>query len=318
MERHTIARLVALNERTRQAWAHPHNRSFYKPASFQGFSVRDGKSREPTPSEADMSTNDHVRDTEPELHLYLDDRPKHLSKGWVFGSDRNACDVYCGEPDKSGKYNIGRQTFSITINKQSQVVLKHFRNTNRTQVQYDNQKAGDRRDFVWIMLPFCKNISVTTANMLKFEVKVVNPSKQRESSKRSRSILLSWFLGDIEDSMPSTPLRSVGSGSTTSDSSLCYVPKTQPFYYVRKDRLLGSGSFGKVYIVVDVSTGVEYAGKTFLGEVDQGEADILAKQNHVSTITFFILCCTCYQVGQLENKRQAMEEICKRTNKLNR
>ena len=289
MERHTIAKLVAMNERTRQAWAHPHNRSFYRPASFQGVSVRDGKSREPTPSETDMDTNDRVHDTEPELHLYLDDRPKDLSKGWVFGSDRTACDVYCGEPDKSRKYNIGRQTFSITINEQSQVVLKHLRDTNRTQVQYGNQKAGDRRSFVWIMLPDCENIFITTANRLKFQVNVVDPSKQTESSKRSRSIFLSWFLSDVEDSMPSTPLRSVGSGSTTSDSGLCCVPNTQPFYYVRKDRPLGSGSFGKVYIVVDVSTGVEYAGKTFFGEVDQGEADILAKQNHVSTITFFIM-----------------------------
>ena len=292
MERHLVARLVALNERTRQAWAHPHNRSYYKPAFFQGVSVRDGKSRESTPSEVDMSTSNHVRDTEPELHLYLDDRPKDPSKGWVFGSDRKACDIYCGEPDKSRNYNIGRQTFSITIDKQSHVILKHLRNTNRTQVQYDNQQAGDRREFVWIMLPFCTNIYVTTANKLEFQVEVVNPSKIKEPTKRSRLILLSRFFADVEKSMLSTPLRSVDSGSTASYSSLSYTPKTQPFYYVRKDRLLGSGSFGKVYIVVDVSTGVEYAGKTFIGEVDQGEVDILANQNHVSIITFFVMYCT--------------------------
>ena len=237
-----------------------------------------------------MSTNNH--DTEPELHLYLDDRPKDLSKGWVFGSDRNACDIYCGEPDRSGNYNIGRQTFSITIDKRSHVVLKHLRNTNRTQVQYDKQKAGDRQEFVWIMLPDCNDIFVTTANKLKFQVEVVDPSELTESSKRSRSTLLSWFLADVEDSMLSTPLRSVDSGSTASYSSLCYKSKTQPFYYVRKDRLLGSGSFGKVYIVVDVSTGVEYAGKTFIGEVDQDEVYILANQNHVSIITLFVMYCT--------------------------
>ena len=284
MERHLVARLVALNERTRQAWAHPHNRSYHRPASFQGSSVYDGKSREPTPSDADMNAYNRVHDTEPEISLYLDDRPKDPSKGWVFGSDRKACDIYCGESDRSGRYNIGRQTLSITMNKQSHVVLKHLKNTNRTQVQYDDQKAGDRRDFVWIMLPYCKKISVTTANMLKFKVKVINPCKLRESSRRSRSILLDWFLGDVQDAIPSTPLRSVGSGSTTSGSSLCCVPKTQPFYYVCKDRPLGSGSFGKVYIVVDVSTGVEYAGKTFPDEFDEREAEILAKQNHVSTI----------------------------------
>ena len=319
MERHTVARLVALNERTRQAWAHPHNRSYYKPASFQGFPVRHGKSREPTPSDAEMSTTNLVHDTEPELHLYLYDRPKDLSKGWMFGSDRTACDIYCGEHDKRGKYNIGRQTFSITINKQSQVVLKHLRNTNRTQVQYDNQKAGDRQDFVWIMLPGCDSISVTTANELKFKIQVVNPSEQTESDKESRSRLLSWFLEDVEYSMPSTSLRSVGSGSTKSDSNFCDIPNTQPFYYVRKDRLLGSGSFGNVYVVVDVSTGIEYAGKTFIGDVDQREADILAKQNHVSKMNPFIIFYLFYQPGQsLRNKGQATEDFCKRTNSLDR
>ena len=304
MERHLVAILVALNERTRQAWAHPHNRSYYRPASFQGFSIRDGKSREPTPSEEDMSTINHVHETEPELHLYLDQRPKDLSKGWVFGSDRNACDIYCGEPDKSRKYNIGRQTFSITINKQSHVVLKHLRNTNWTHVQYDNQQAGERREFVWIILPYCKDIYVTTANKLEFQVKVVDPSQQMESSKRSRAVLLSWFLGEVEDSMPSTPHYSLNSGSTTSDSSLCCTPQTQPYYYVRKDRLLGSGSFGKVYIVVDVSTGVEYAGKTFFGKVDEQEADILAKQKHVSTNTFFVIYCTFYQAGKSSRNKK--------------
>lgn len=319
MERHLVAKLVALNERTRQAWAHPHNRSYYRPASFQGFSVRDGKSREPTPSEADMSTYNHMPDTEPEIHLYLDDRPKYRSKGWVFGSDRNACDIYCGEADKSGKYNIGRQTFSITINKQSNVVLNHLRNTNRTQVQYDDQQAGDRRDFVWIMLPYCEKIYVTTANELKFRVLVVDPSKLRESRRISRSIYLSWFLGDVEDTMPSNPLRSIESGSTASDSSLCYTPKPRPFYYVRKDRLLGKGSFGKVYIVVDVSSGVEYAGKPFIGDVDQREADILAKQNHVSTVTFVIMYCTFLSGrAEFEDRGQAMKEFCKRSNCLNR
>ena len=284
MERHLVARLVALNERTRQAWAHPHNRFYYRPASFQGSSIRDGKSREPTPSEVEMNTYHHVPDTEPQICLYLDDRPKYPSKGWVFGSDRKECDVYCGEPDNSGRYNIGRQTFSITINKQSHVVLNHLKNTNRTQVQYDHQRAGERQDFVWIMLPYCEKIYVTTANMLKFQVEVVDPTKLRESSKRARSTLLDWFLGDVEHAMLSTSFRSVSSGSTMSGSSLSCIPKTQPFYYVRKDRPLGSGSFGKVYIVVDVSTGVEYAGKTFLDKFKQKEADILAKQNHVSTI----------------------------------
>lgn len=295
-----VARLVAQNERTRQAWAHPHNKRFYKPASFQGFSVRDGGGREDTPGEDEMISNGHAQDTEPELRLYLNKRPKDMSKGWVFGSDPDACDIYCGEPSKSEQYNIGRQTFSIMINQQSQVVLKHLNNINRTLVSYEKQHAGDRQQFLWIMFPNCK-ISVTSAKKLKFEIIVMDPEKLRGPNRPLHEQVRSQFAKDAEKLMLSMPYLSVGSGPTKPNSSLVNTPKTQPFYYVRKDRLLGSGSFGKVYIVVDVSTGVEYAGKTFFGAVDRREADILAKQNHVSTITFFIINRTCCQSAQRES-----------------
>ena len=318
MEHHLVARLVAQNERTRQAWAHPHNKAFYKPASFQGFPVRDGGDREPTPGDEEMISNGHAQDTEPELRLYLNKRPKDMSKGWVFGSDQSACDIYCGEHSKSEQYNIGRQTFSMMINRQSQVILKHLNNINQTLVSYEMQRPGDRQQFVYIMLPDCR-VFVISAKKLKFKVIVVNPSALTEPSRTPHMQLRSQFIKDAEDSMPSMPHLLVDSGPIKPNSSLVNTPKTQPFYYVRKDRLLGSGSFGKVYIVVDVSTGIEYAGKMFYGAVDRNEADILAKQNHVSNITFFIMCCTCHQPGQtLGNKGQATEELCKGTNSLDR
>ena len=317
MEHPFVARLVAQNERTRQAWAHPHNKPFYKPASFQGFSVRDGGERERTPGDDEMSSNGHVQDTEPELRLYLNKRPKDISKGWVFGSDQSACDIYCGEHSKSEQYNIGRQTFSMMINRQSQVILKHLNNTNRTLVSYGTQKLGDRQLFVWIMFPHCR-MFVISAKQLKFKVIVVDPTALTGPSRELHMRLRSQFIKDAEDSMLSMPHLSVDSGPINPNSSLVNTPKTQPFYYVRKDRLLGSGSFGKVYIVVDVSTGIEYAGKMFYGAVDRNEADILAKQNHVSNITF-IMCCTCHQPGQtLGNKGQATEELCKGTKFLDR
>ena len=290
MESHLVASLVALNERTRQAWAHPHNKGFYTPASFQGSSVRDGKSRESTPGDADMNNSNYVHATEPEIRLFLDHRPKNMRMGWVFGSDRNTCDVYCGEYDKSQRYNIGRQTFSITINNQGQVVLNHLKDTNRTQVKYDDQKPGDRHAFVWIMLPNCRNIFVITANQLKFQVIVVNPDKLTEHVRSSRSRLISYFLTDVKDSMP---LLSADSGPRSAYSAQVSTPKTQPFYYVHKDRPLGNGAFGQVHIVVDVSTGIEYAGKKFFGDFYRSEANILAKQNHVSHLIFFDTWCNC-------------------------
>ena len=278
-----VARLVALNERTRQAWKHPHNKKYYVPASFQGFQK---SSRETTPLEEYNGRKNHPDDTEPELRIVLDKPPKDMSKGWVFGSDQTACDIYCGEYDEDKKYNIGRQTFSISITKDRHVALKHFRNTNRTEVQYCLQMAGDRRDFVWIMFPSSWCIYVTSANHLKFQVKVAQPSTMSER-------LRARFLHEVEISMPSMPLPSVASGTTTAESSLVPRPDRKPFYYVRMDHVLGMGSFGKVYVVVDASTGVEYAGKTFIGEIDTREILTLARQNHVSHIFIFTFLTGC-------------------------
>ena len=277
-----VARLVALNERTRKAWAHPHNASYYVPASFQGFPVHEGRSREPTPCDEDMKRCDHVEDSEPELRLCFNNRPKDISKGWVFGSDQTACDIYCGQHDKKKMYNIGKQTLSITISKQGYVVLQHLREINRTQVQYGSQKAGDRDEFVWIMFPSCRNITVTSANQLKFQVIVANYSVQSESYREMRA----QFLQEVENSTPSTPPPAMDSKVTTVNTSTVSTPTTQPFYYRCDDRILGMGSFGIVYIVVDASTGVEHAGKVFFGDFDPSEADILAKQKHVSHMTF--------------------------------
>lgn len=278
-EPNLVARLIALNKRTRKAWAHPHNRKHYVPASFQGFKLRGRAIRESTPPDDFMNKNVRREDTEPELQLYLSNRPRDITKGWVFGSDKTACDIYCGEIDEESQYNIGRQTFSITLNEEGQVILRHLRNTNRTLVQYDSQNPGPRQEFVWIMLPHCLGIYVCSVNELKFQIKVLQLDAQTDLCLRSRS----KFLADVWLS-----------GSSRTTPSLLSAPQMEPFYYVRKDRPLGSGSFGSVYIVVDVSTGVEYAGKTFHGDFSRSEADILAKQNHVSCITFFTICCTCH------------------------
>ena len=300
-EPNLVARLVALNERTRKAWAHPHNRSYYVPASYKGIEVRERASRESTPSNEDTIT----QDTEPELRLYLNNRPKDIRKGWVFGSDKTACDIYCGDADTKSQYNIGRQTFSITLNEECQVILKHLRNTNWTQVRYDDQSAGARGEFVYIMLPYCQNIYVCSAKELKFQVEVVQLRAQTKLCMRLRS----QFLMDVEKSTPPMPVLSGGSGSWMAATSLVSATQMQPFYYIRKDRMLGKGSFGKVYIVVDVSTGVEYAGKTFNSKIGRSEAEILANQKHVSHITFSTICCRVQGMREKPGKTFTSELI---------
>ena len=278
-----VVRLVPLNTRTRTAWTHRHNKLNYVGASFQGFPERERASRGVTPLDTDKGMSSHAKDSEPEIRLSFSRPPKNISKGWVFGSDQNVCDVYCGEPEMVPFYNIGRQTFSITINKLGYVILKHLRDTNWTQVKYGMQKAGERQEFVWFMFPIDEEIIVTTANLLKFSVIVTKPRNQTALYKT----LWTKFIKDIEDSMPSIPPLSVDSGTTTADTSLLSKRKPRPFYYIRIDRLLGAGSFGLVFHVVDVSTGIEYAGKRFYGGYNSSEPRILALQDHVSHTTLF-------------------------------
>ena len=273
-----VVSLVALNERTRRAWAHKHNERYYVGPSFKGFQERPGTSRQSTPSD-----HGYLEDDEAELRLSFNKRPKDITKGWMFGRDRNLCDLYCGETDDIDGYNIGRQTFFITISKQGNVILTNLREKIVMTVGYGIQKAGRRREFVWIMFSDCPGVVVTTANLLKFIVTVTKPCNQTTLYKT----LQAQFLKDVEDSMPSIPLPSVANGITTANTSLVTTSNHCPFYYIRKDRLLGKGSFGKVYVVVDASTGVEYAGKKFFGGYDRSEPRILATQPHVSRITFF-------------------------------
>ena len=295
-------RLVALNTRTRTAWAYGHNKLNYVGASFQGFPERERASRGVTPLDADNGTSSHAKDSEPEIRLSFSRPPRNISKGWVFGGDQNTCDIYCGEPQMVPFYNIGRQTFSITINKHANVILKHLRNTNRTQVKYGTQKAGDRKEFVWILFPMENEIVVTTANQLKFSVIVTDPRTQTTLHKT----LLVQFMKGIRDSMPSIPLLPVDSGTTTADTSLASAPETCtcPFYYIHKDRPLGYGSFGGVFVVMDVSTGINYAGKRFYWGYDGSEPTILASQDHVSHITLCRLLYLLYYLSLVLDARQ--------------
>ena len=280
-----MARLVALNARTRTAWAHPHNKPFYVPTPIRGFPEYDGNRHESTPV---LENSDNDSDDEgngPELRIPFDFRPKDISKGWMFGSDRSVCDVYCGEDGRYCESSISKQTFSITMSKQGNVILKHIKDTNETKVQYEKQKAGRRRKFVWTMLPDWGTIIVTSTSYLKFEVIVAKPIDQTESYKAFRTD----FLADVEKSLLLIPSLSVDSETTTADTSLVSTSNPKPFYYRCVGKRLGCGSFGRVFVVVDVSTTIEYAGKTFFDNFGHNEGDILAKQNHVSRIVCLVL-----------------------------
>ena len=280
-----MARLVALNARTRSAWAHPHNKRFYVPTRVQGWPEYDKNRHESIPVHENSDSDSDDEANGPELRIRFDIRPKDISKGWTFGSDRSVCDIYCGEDD--GDYNsaVGKQIFLITMSKQGNMVLEQLRDTDETQVQYGNQKVGRRGKFVWTMLPDCSSIIVYSTNLLKFRVLVAMPSHQIESYTAFRTD----FLADVKKSLPSIPLFSVDNEPMAADTSLVSTSESKPFYYRREEEQLGYGSFGKVFVVVDVSTAIKYAGKIFFRDSGHTEVEILAKQNQVSRVVRLVL-----------------------------
>ena len=277
-----MARLVALNARTRAAWAHPHNKRFYVPTRVRCLPEYDEYRHESIPVHENSDIDSHVGANEPELRICFDIRPKDISKGWIFGNDRHVCDVYCGEDDGYCNSTVSEQTFLITMSKQGNVVLKQLQDSDETQVQYDSQKVGRRGKFVWTMLPECNSIIVNSNSLLKFRVLVATPT---ESYKAFRT----GFLADVKQSLPSMPLSSVGNETTAADTSLISTSDSHPFYYRRERDELGCGSFGKVFVVVDVTTTIEYAGKIWFRDSGHNEVEILSNQNHVSRVICLVL-----------------------------
>ena len=294
-----MARLVALNARTRTAWAHPHNKRFYVPTRVRCRPEYDENRHESIPVHENSDIDSHVGANEPELRICFDIRPKDISKGWIFGSDRNVCDIYCGEDDGYCSSTVSEQTFLITMSKQGNVVLKQLQDADETQVQYDSQKVGRRGKSVWTMLPECDSIIVNFTNLLKFRVLVATPSHQTESYKAFRTD----FLADVEQSLPSMPLSSIGKETTAADTGLISTSDSHPFYYRRERDELGCGSFGKVFVVVDVTTTIEYAGKIWLRDSGYNEVEILSKQNHVSRIICLVLV---WSISELSVTSKAM------------
>lgn len=278
-----IVRLTPLNERTRSAWKDPHNTAFYVHPSFQGSERREASSRQATPFSDDIDAQDELADSESEIRLTLDKYPKELTQGYVFGKDKRFCDIYCGE--WSNAFNISGRTFSIAVNKKGQVVLKYLTPKSIISVQYGNQEPGVRAKSTWILFRGCKDdILVKAAKNLEFRVIVPEHYTFGEDYKNA----CCEYVTNVESAVAAMPNLTMDSQPVTADPSRILTPNTKRFYYRCKEQELGRGTYGKVYLVYDASTGEEYAGKEFHSDqVNYGEGHILAQQDHVSNIILF-------------------------------
>ncbi|KAL2036945.1 hypothetical protein N7G274_010370 [Stereocaulon virgatum] len=289
-----IVRLVAAyGRRTPKMWSHSHNKSRYVPPSFQGF--------------RQSSCIAMPDDTEAEIQLTFDKPPKDFSKGFVFGSDKHTCDVYCGAAEDG----ISKEMFRITFNDNGDIILQTMNQEKMTRVTYNNQEGGKRLNFTWILFLEANTVRVRVADRIEFDVIVSNHCRNMEQYEANRKPYLE--AGHSTSSSLDQPQTT----NITETSSTARVKEfnAAPYYYRRASEVLGYGTFGKVYVVIDVSSGKMHAAKEYLNWFGWGEVDKLMRFRHERIVEFIgttsedvpMLVMEYNTGGDLKKQRQELQ-----------
>ena len=232
-------------------------------------------SRDSTPGPEQEARHDS------EFELRFDQRPKNITKGFVFGTDPLHCDVRLQPTTGTGrnKYRnkISRQHFRITFDNQSRLVLEDT-STCGTAVSYDGQAEEERRPgpFTWILFPGWKIKVHVLEEAFEFELSL----GKHEGCQAEYDANLRSYMADRH--IPPLSLETFGLDGckSTAQPTRSLTPQKGPIYI--HGRLLGNGISGTVHYTIDVSTGQEYAGKMFNpGSKCEVEVEILKAISHV-------------------------------------
>lgn len=256
-----IATLIPTDDRefAKRSFQLPHNAARYRrrrPASMTGWPA--SLSQQATPlgswAEADRHAFTH------RLQLTFDQEPRDFASGYSFGSDAKRCDVLLGQ---EGTRGISGLHFCVTYNEQMRLVLKAS-STQGTAVSYSGQaSAQPRRQFVWVL-----DLIKTDG---KWEIKVHLPRERdlvfrielatRELCQLQFQQNVHHYIQKVRAALPFFDVLDINSNLTTVPPSEPHSPRSRPIYVA--DKYIGSGSFGTVALVYNVSTGHPYACKQF-------------------------------------------------------
>ncbi|KAL8648370.1 MAG: hypothetical protein Q9210_005025 [Variospora velana] len=254
--------LEAASQAARKAWNLPQNRHRCPtpPSNDEDHEI---SSREATPA---------VHYAEPQLQLTFDDVPKNSQAGFVFGSDRQKCDVWLGER----KRGFSAQLFSISPTDPRGVVFKDLWE-GETTVVYKGETPLPRRHFTWILFREWPDIEISmTKQGFNFAFKVRwpdHPNGDVEKAEYERRLEL--YRQQHQNPTPAPTLPSLPSQASVGQP---------PIFLLGEE--LGRGSSGTVYKAVDVSTGLLYAAKEFQTLCLQSEVDIMRRLSHDRLVKF--------------------------------
>ena len=274
-----ILTLKATGDYAKYAFCRPHNSDRYLPPSHEVVDeCINVSSREATPFTIPETEVDG-EDCSHRNRLTFYQTPKNTQQGYVFGTDPRVCDVLLGN---RGRYRVSNRHFCITFDEQKRVVLRDFSRWG-TSVSYDGQARNQiRHHFTWIINldheKFdTKTIKVKVAGIedFTFEIKLA----EHKTCKDGYGMRLNSYLEESRTALPPFKMLGIHSQEATAAPTQPLSPGQRPIY-VKSDEL-GRGEFGRVYRVIDVSTGLTFAGKTFLLDC-QGEVEIMRRVSHVS------------------------------------
>ena len=258
--------------RAADAFRLPHNRDYYVPpaAIFD-----DGPSRETTPKETEINETPTVNlEYLPRIIFTFDQKVK-VPGQISFGSDPKPCDIVLGP--RRGAYNISYQHFCITFDHKRRPILKDS-STNGVIVRYDKQAQHERRNhFRWILFDEFEKVRVEV-QIKGLAVRVHIPKHGDDARGRA-------YKQNVDNFMAKAPsdldlIANIGLEGPSVPSSAVLTSNQESIYLSRRE--LGRGNFGKVCVVVNASTGDEYAGKEFFQKTGwEREIDIMKRLHHV-------------------------------------
>ena len=277
-----IATLIATSELARQAFSSPHNYDRCFPCAV---SPSLG-SRENTPFP------DGEDDFAPRIHLTFDKPPESIKNGYVFGYDPS-CDVRLADRRHVSKLPktrfVSKNHFSITFDAQHRVILRDSSKVG-TAVSYNGQAQNEVRSrFTWIIFPDFELIEVKIPEAdISFKIQLAK-HKTCESNYLANVDSVLRDMRETEEGPGEGPkdtgltfplnMLNVSSQDTTAVPSTATTPREVPIHLILES--IGRGEFGRVYKVVNVSTGDFLAGKEVLQPKWEREVQILSKVSHV-------------------------------------
>jgi hypothetical protein len=230
------------------------------------------------------------------IKLEFSQPPKNPAKGFLFGRNPRICDVVL---DTGHGSRISNAHFYITFNRHRNLILRD-ESTHGTAVTYSNQTSREtRKSFEWILDLNREDgqhweVEICVPNTKGLSIQLVFPD--HSTCKEEYSARVERFLGSHSSNLP--PLDLIGIDSPTAEASMAMTPRTKPIYL--RERKIGSGSFASVYLVIDVSTGKQYAQKEFRSmpqESVRQEIEILKQYPHVSYQIWVVGCISNHLIG---------------------